>query len=70
VSIEEWTAELTRLTGVEIPLEVNPACVPPNPLDPSKLLALGWTPSVGWKDGFRRLAETSFPDLYREAVGR
>jgi UDP-glucuronate 4-epimerase len=65
VSIEEWTQELTRLTGVEIPLEVTTACVPPNPIDPSKLLALGWAPSVPWKEGFRRLVETSFPDLYR-----
>jgi UDP-glucuronate 4-epimerase len=65
VSIEDWTAELTRLTGVEIPLETTTACVPPNPIDPSKLLGLGWTPSVGWKDGFRRLVETSYPDLYK-----
>ncbi|MHB8682226.1 MAG: NAD-dependent epimerase/dehydratase family protein [Acidimicrobiales bacterium] len=65
VSVEEWTAELTRLTGVEIPLEVTTACVPPNPVDPSKLLGLGWRPAVGWKDGFRRLAQTSFPDLFR-----
>ena len=68
VSIEEWTAELTRLTGVEIPLEVSPACIPPNPIDSSKLLGLGWAPSVGWREGLRRLAETSFPDLYRQAV--
>lgn len=65
VSIEEWTAELTRLTGVEIPLEVTTACVPPNPIDPSKLLGLGWTPSVTWKEGFRQLAEASYPDLYK-----
>jgi nucleoside-diphosphate-sugar epimerase len=65
VSIEDWTVELTRLTGVEIPLQVDTACVPPNPIDPSKLLDLGWTPSVAWKDGFRSLAETSFPDLYK-----
>lgn len=65
VSIEDWTAELTRLTGVEIPLETTTACVPPNPIDPSKLLGLGWTPSVGWKDGFRRLVETSYPDLFK-----
>jgi UDP-glucuronate 4-epimerase len=64
VSIEEWTAELTRLTGIEIPLQVTTACVPPNPVDPSKLLALGWVPSVGWKDGFRGLAKTSFPENY------
>jgi UDP-glucuronate 4-epimerase len=65
VSIEEWTTELTRLTGVEIPLEITTACVPPNPIDPSKLLGLGWTPSVTWKEGFRQLAETSYPDLYK-----
>jgi nucleoside-diphosphate-sugar epimerase len=65
VSIEEWTAELTALTGVEIPLVVTDACVPPNPIDPSKLLGLGWTPSVSWRDGFRKNAETSFPDLFK-----
>ncbi len=65
VSVEEWTAELTRLTGVEIPLETTTACVPPNPIDPSKLLGLGWTPAVDWHEGFRQLAETSYPDLYK-----
>jgi hypothetical protein len=39
--------------------------VPPNPIDPSKLLGLGWTPSVEWRDGFREMAETSFPDQYK-----
>jgi UDP-glucuronate 4-epimerase len=66
VSVEDWTVELTRLTGIEIPLEVTTACVPPNPIDPSKLLGLGWAPSVGWKEGFRRLAETSFAEQYAE----
>ena len=64
VSIEQWTAELTRLTGVEIPLEVTEACIPPNPMDPSRLLGLGWASSVSWKEGFRQLAESSFPELY------
>jgi nucleoside-diphosphate-sugar epimerase len=64
VSIEEWTVELTRLTGVEIPLEVTTACIPPNPVDPSKLLDLGWKPAVEWREGFGQMAATSFPDLY------
>ena len=65
VSIEEWTVELTRLTGVEIPLETTTASLPPNPIDPSKLLGLGWSPSVTWKDGFDRLVSTAYPDLYK-----
>lgn len=66
VSIEEWTEELTRLTGVEIPLEVTEACLPPNPVDPSKLLALGWEPKVAWRDGLRGLVETRFPELLKD----
>lgn len=66
VSIEEWTAEMTRLTGVEIPLVTTTATIPPNPVDPSKLLALGWSPSVHWRDGFREMARTCFPDLFTE----
>ena len=65
VSIEEWTAELTRLTGVEIPLVVSEQCIPPNPIDSSKLLGLGWTPTVEWRDGFREMASTCFPDLFK-----
>ena len=60
VSIEDWTAELTRLTGVEIPLVVSDHCIPPNPIDASKLLGLGWTPEVEWRDGFREMCETCF----------
>ena len=66
VSIEEWTAELTRLTGVEVPLVVSEACIPPNPIDPSKLLGLGWTPEVSWRDGFREMCATCFPDLMKD----
>lgn len=65
VSIEEWTAELTNLTGVEIPLVVSEQCIPPNPIDPSKLLSLGWTPTVEWREGFREMAQTCFPDLFK-----
>lgn len=65
VSIEEWCDELTRLTGVVIELETTTASIPPNPVDSSKLLALGWEPQVSWRDGFRRLVETSYPDLVK-----
>ena len=66
VSIEDWTAELTRLTGVEVPLVVSEHCIPPNPIDPSKLLSLGWTPEVSWRDGFREMCATCFPDLVKD----
>lgn len=66
VSIEDWTAELTRLTGVEIPLVVSENCIPPNPVDPSKLLSLGWSPEVSWRDGFREMCATCFPDLVKD----
>ena len=62
VSIEDWTAELTKLTGVEIPLVVSEQCIPPNPVDASKLLGLGWTPEVDWRDGFREMCATCFPE--------
>jgi nucleoside-diphosphate-sugar epimerase len=65
VSIEDWTAELTKLTGVEIPLVVSEQCIPPNPVDPSKLLGLGWTPTVEWREGFREMAQNCFPDLFK-----
>jgi UDP-glucuronate 4-epimerase len=65
VSIEEWCEELTRLTGVPIELEATEMSIPPNPIDSSKLLDLGWEPHVEWHDGFRRLVETTFPDLYK-----
>ena len=63
VSIEDWTVELTRLTGVEIPLETTMASIPPNPIDPTKLLALGWSPSVTWHHADDRLRSTANPDL-------
>jgi UDP-glucuronate 4-epimerase len=65
VSIEEWCAELTLLTGVEFELEDTTATIPPNPVDPSKLLALGWEPKVDWRDGIRQLVQTTYPDLYK-----
>ena len=55
-------AHPTAQTG---PLRPTDACVPPNPIAPSKMLGLGCTPSVEWRDGFREMAKTSFPDLYK-----
>jgi nucleoside-diphosphate-sugar epimerase len=65
VSIEEWCDELHRLTGVDFELEETTATIPPNPVDSSKLLGLGWQPEVSWRDGIRRLVETTYPDLLK-----
>ncbi|MEY4131219.1 MAG: hypothetical protein RLZZ31_1343 [Actinomycetota bacterium] len=65
VSVEEWCQELTKLTGVEIPLVQTEACVPPNPVDASKLLSLGWEPKMSWRDGFREMCATCFPDKFK-----
>ena len=56
--------DATPLKILQVLLPHRPE-VPPNPIDPSKLLGLGWTPSVSWRDGFRKNAETSFPDLFK-----
>jgi nucleoside-diphosphate-sugar epimerase len=65
VSIEEWCEEISRLTGIAMELEPTTATIPPNPVDSSKLVGLGWEPKVSWKDGIRQLVENTYPDLVK-----
>lgn len=64
-SVEEWCAylgELTDLTAALAPTEATiPAIVP----DLTKLHGTGFRSSVPWREGFRRMVETSRPDLLK-----
>jgi UDP-glucuronate 4-epimerase len=63
VSIEEWCEYAGELTGLTPAFEPTENTIPPIIADPSKLLATGFVPTVPWRDGIRRLIETSRPDL-------
>ena len=63
VSIQDWCAYLTELTGVEIPLTVGPTAMPSVVADMTKQHELVGKAEVGWREGFRRMIETRHPDL-------
>jgi nucleoside-diphosphate-sugar epimerase len=65
VSVQEWTAELTRLTGVEIPLVESPSAIPSVVADLTKAHDLIGRAQVPWRDGFRRMVEARHADLLR-----
>ena len=63
VSVEEWCAYMSELTGVElkcVPSENSLASVV---LDLTKMHELIGHTTVPWRDGFRRMLETQRPDL-------
>ena len=62
VSIEEWTAYMSELTGLEPKLEPTEQTIESVRTDNSKLRALVGEAKVGWKDGMRRMIETRHPD--------
>ncbi len=55
VSVREWTAFLTELTGVEIPLVESPTAIPSVVADLTKQHALVGHTQVDWREGFRRM---------------
>ena len=63
VSIEDWSTELGRLTGLTPDFAPTEATLESIVADTSRLNALGFTPKVGWREGMRRLVETARPDL-------
>jgi UDP-glucuronate 4-epimerase len=65
VSIEDWCTYAGDLTGLIPRFAPTEATIPPIIVDTSMLAATGFRPSVTWRDGIRRLVETSRPDLLR-----
>jgi nucleoside-diphosphate-sugar epimerase len=65
VSIEEWTAYLGELTGLEPKLNYTEATLESVMADNSKLCALGFQPQVHWRDGLRRMVAARAPELLR-----
>ena len=67
VTVQEWTAYLTELTGVEIPLTTGPHAMPPVMADLTRQHELVGRAAVHWKDGFRRMVAAQHPDLLKPA---
>ena len=65
VSVQEWCAYITELTGVEIPLQEGASAMPSVMADLTRQHELVGAASVGWKDGMRRMLEVRHPDLLK-----
>lgn len=66
VSIAEWCAEMSRLTGLDIPVRDDDTAIESVVADITALRGLiGEPTTVPWKDGIRRLVASKFPDLLR-----
>jgi hypothetical protein len=64
-SIEEWTAWLGELTGLEAKLEPTERALGSLALDLTRMHgALGRT-KVGWRDGIRRMVAARSPELLK-----
>ncbi len=64
MSAQEWTAYFADLFGVEakIELEPVPGASRGSVGDPGKRTAITGPCTVGWRDGFRRMAAYFHPD--------
>ena len=65
VSVEEWCAYLSELTGVELKCVASDNSLASVVLDLSKMHELVGHTTVKWRDGFRRMIETQRPDLLK-----
>ncbi len=63
VSIQEWIACLTELTGVPFELQESTSAIPPVVVDLTKQHELVGTADVKWQDGFRRMVAARHPEL-------
>ncbi|HEX4982017.1 MAG TPA: NAD(P)-dependent oxidoreductase [Ilumatobacteraceae bacterium] len=65
VSVEDWCAELGRLTGHSPTFAPTAATIASIVPDLTRLHDTGFRSQVGWRDGMRRMVATSRPDLLR-----
>ena len=63
VSIEEWCAYLGELTGLEATFTSTTATIDSVQIDLTRMHELVGTPTVGWRDGFRRMVAARHPEL-------
>lgn len=62
VSIDEYCTYAGELLGVEPRFKWTDETYPSNRMDTAKMHEVLGHPQVGWKEGFRRLLESQFPD--------
>jgi len=65
VSVEEWCAYLTELTGIEHELNPQDYHLGSLCLDPTRMHALVGQTTVPWKEGIRRMVAARAPDLLK-----
>ena len=67
VSVQEWTAYFGELLGVSASVEVQPtpSASVGSVGDVTKRTKITGPCRVSWRDGFRRMAENSYPELMR-----
>lgn len=65
VSIEEWCAYLSELSGLQPVFKENPKGFGSLQIDTTKLHAIAGPTSVDWKDGIREMVATLAPQLLK-----
>jgi len=65
VSVEEWCAYLSELTGVPAVLEPSEESLASVALNLDRMHELVGHTTVGWRDGFRRMLEAQRPQLLK-----
>jgi nucleoside-diphosphate-sugar epimerase len=65
VSIQEWCTYLGELTGIEAKFLPTDQALRSVSIDTTRMESLVGKTTVRWKDGFRRLVETKYPDRLR-----
>jgi UDP-glucuronate 4-epimerase len=65
VSVQDWTAYLTELTGVTFELQESTSAIPSVVVDLTKQHQLLGKAEVAWRNGFRRMVAARHPELLR-----